>query len=123
MKVSVHLLNHPVDCPSGIDTGVPEGTSTGLSRYLLDTYGDDNDESREFAEDPRPPRYGAFVFGDRIPVNVTIDWDEVRDRPELFGLAFEVAGEVLPADGGTYDLKVLQSLLEMSWEYGMSYYV
>lgn len=54
----------------------------------------------------RPARYGAYVFGDRIPMNLTIDWEEVRDKPALFGKALEFVGEVLPGDGGELDLKV-----------------
>lgn len=55
----------------------------------------------------RPPRYGAFVFGDRIAVNMTVDWDTLRERPELVASALEIVGDdVIPADGGEVDLQV-----------------
>lgn len=54
----------------------------------------------------RPPRYGAFVFGDRFPFNVTVDWDELRQRPELLAESLELLSEALPTEGGEFDLKV-----------------
>lgn len=54
----------------------------------------------------RPPRYGAFVFGDKIPLNVTVDWDKIRERPELLEVALETAADSFPADGGDFDLQV-----------------
>lgn len=55
----------------------------------------------------RPPRYGAFVFGDRIAVNVTVDWDTLRAKPEIVASALEIVGDdVIPADGGEVDLQV-----------------
>lgn len=46
------------------------------------------------------------MFGDRISLNVTVDWDKVRERPELLAAALQVAGDSLPEDGGEYDLQV-----------------
>ena len=84
-------------------------TSSGLSRFLLDTYNNIATEEEEAVEgggNTRPPRYGAFVFGDRFPYNVTVDWDTLRERPELLAEGLEVLGETLPTDGGEFDLKV-----------------
>lgn len=123
--------------------GLAAPTSTGLSRYMLDTYSggviaparpnagpSDGDPTGVDPETPssssvlsdasssppggegdnqeeRPPRYGAFVFGDRIPVNVTVDWDSLRERPEVLESALEVVGdEILPPGGGEFDLQV-----------------
>lgn len=95
-----------------------EPTSTGLSRFLLDTYDDDGDmegfldHKKEAvrqggdAGEKRPPRYGAFVFGDRIMLNLTVEWDKIRDNPAFFGMALETVTEVLPPEGGAFDLKV-----------------
>ena len=55
----------------------------------------------------RPPRYGAFVFGDRIAVNLTVDWDTLREEPEIVESALEIVGDdVIPANGGEVDLEV-----------------
>ncbi|CAN0051014.1 unnamed protein product [Ectocarpus sp. 4 AP-2014] len=115
--------------------GLTAPTSSGLSRFMLDTYntggmittssddGDDVDVSVETdtsdeaaaATTPlddggggRPPRYGAFVFGDRIPVNLTVDWDSFRENPEMLASALEIVGDdVIPAEGGEFDLQGL----------------
>ncbi|CAN0373503.1 unnamed protein product, partial [Ectocarpus sp. 8 AP-2014] len=119
--------------------GLTAPTSSGLSRFMLDTYntggmittssndGDDVDVSVETdtsdeaaaATTPldgggggggggRPPRYGAFVFGDRIPVNLTVDWDSFREDPEMLASALEIVGDdVIPAEGGEFDLQGL----------------
>lgn len=58
----------------------------------------------------RAPRYGAFVFGDRIPVNLTVDWDSFRENPEMLASALEILGDdVIPAEGGEFDLQVCLS--------------
>lgn len=96
-------------------SGLSVPTSSGISRFLLDTYNNiGEDEAAELAsangagtgDNTRPPRYGAFVFGDRFPVNVTVDWDELRERPELLAESLKVLSEALPTEGGEFDLKV-----------------
>lgn len=121
-------------------TGLTAPTSSGLSRFMLDTYstgglpgggaaaaGDADAGVDVTAVEPassdeattaaaaldlvdgrgRPPRYGAFVFGDRIALNVTVDWDTLREDPEIVASALEIVGDdVLPAEGGEVDLKV-----------------
>lgn len=46
------------------------------------------------------------MFGDRFPVNVTVDWDALRERPELLAESLEILSETLPTEGGEFDLKV-----------------
>ncbi|CAN0193444.1 unnamed protein product [Ectocarpus sp. 12 AP-2014] len=115
--------------------GLTAPTSSGLSRFMLDTYNtggmittssDDADDvdvsvetdtSDEAAATTlldggggggRPPRYGAFVFGDRIPLNLTVDWDSFRENPEMLASALEIVGDdVIPAEGGEFDLQWL----------------
>lgn len=92
------------------DTVLESGTlfppsSSGLSRFLLDTY--DSSVVKDTPSGNRPPRYGAFVFGDVIPLNVTVDWDAVRERPETLAMVLEAASESLPSEGGDFDLEVL----------------
>lgn len=116
-------------------TGLTAPTSSGLSRFMLDTYdtgglpggaaasadagvdvtieaGSSDQASATTATGlgggrGRPPRYGAFVFGDRIAVNVTVDWDTLREKPEIVASALEIVGDdVIPADGGQVDLQV-----------------
>lgn len=100
---------------TGDSTGLIAPTSAGLSEFLLDTY-DQTGSGQRSGDDSlsRLPRYGAFVFGDRIPLNITVDWDRVRERPELLGMALQIASENIPAEGGEFDLKVL-SLACCSW--------
>eukprot|EP00752_Nemacystus_decipiens_P003898 g3578.t3 len=124
----------------GRATGLTAPTSSGLSRFMLDTYNTgglpggaaaaaaataadsgvdvtfeqaSSDGTIATAADlmdgeGRPPRYGAFVFGDRIAVNLTVDWDTLREKPELVESALEIVGDdVIPADGGEIDLERL----------------
>lgn len=39
-------------------------------------------------------------------MNLTVNWDAVKDTPVLFGKALEAVGNLLPPGGGEYDLKV-----------------
>lgn len=103
---------------AGEVSGLSVPTSSGLSRFLLDTYDDtevaltvESASDRKPGDEGhgRPPRYGAFVFGDRIPLNVTIDWDSLKERPELLALALKTTSEYLPAEGGKFDLDVRSS--------------
>lgn len=68
--------------------------------------------------DGRAPRYGAFVFGDRIPVNLTVDWDSFRENPEMLASALEIVGDdVIPAEGGELDLQVRECLSDAAVVY------
>eukprot|EP00903_Cladosiphon_okamuranus_P005738 g5694.t1 len=121
----------------GKATGLTSPTSSGLSRFMLDTYNTgglpggaaaagDADAGVDVTVEPassdettagalefvdgrgRPPRYGAFVFGDRITLNVTVDWDTLREDPEIVASALKIVGDdVIPAEGGEMDLKGL----------------
>ena len=95
----------------GQDSELYAPTSSGLSQFLLDTYDaavvdDTSAGSTVEGTRSRPPRYGAFVFGDLIPLNVTVDWDAVRERPELVAMVLETIADSLPTEGGEFDLKV-----------------
>ncbi|CAM9145594.1 unnamed protein product [Choristocarpus tenellus] len=102
-----------VDIADGIEswtyldtsTGLSEPTSTGLSSFLLDT--DDAEEQFQPFQGAtaggvpspdsfsvHPPRYGAFVFGDRVPVNVTGDWPALRKEPEAIVFLLAEAADV-----------------------------
>lgn len=106
------LVHDPVSLPIARASGgaaeqpsLSDSSSTGLSRFLLDTYDEHDGQSR-------PARYGAYVFGDRIPLNVTVDWDDIRENPEVLKRALELAGDVVPAEGGHYDVKVRRARSE-----------
>lgn len=102
----------------GLNDDYLEPTSTGLSRFLLGTYNGNGAMGGLLnrtqaavghggdAGEIRPPRYGAFVFGDRIMVNLTIEWDQVKDNPALFGMGLETVSKALPPGGGKFDVKV-----------------
>ncbi|CAM9549945.1 unnamed protein product, partial [Chrysoparadoxa australica] len=50
-------------------------TSTDMSSYLLETYNDQD----------RGDRYGAYIFGDALPVNITVDYQWLQaNREEIF---------------------------------------
>jgi hypothetical protein len=49
--------------------------STILSQYMLDTYSNHSSKDTRFA---------AFVIGDVIPLNLTVDWLYVKDNIQLF---------------------------------------
>lgn len=107
------------------EAGLSAPTSTGLSGYMLDTYNTGGlvvgvGAATGADDQGRPPRYGAFVFGDRIPVNVSVDWDSLRENPEILSAALETVGDdLIPADGGEVDLQVgSTSGLRVAIEYG-----
>lgn len=89
-----------------VEPGLFAPSSSGLSRFLLDTY--DSSDIKDASSGNRPPRYGAFVFGDVIPFNVTVDWDAVREKPETLAMVLEAVSESLPTEGGDFDLEVLR---------------
>jgi stringent starvation protein B len=49
--------------------------SSILSQYMLDTYSNHSDKDIRFA---------AYIFGDVIPLNLTVDWTYVKDNIQLF---------------------------------------
>ncbi|CAM9302607.1 unnamed protein product [Discosporangium mesarthrocarpum] len=88
-------------------SGLTEATSSGMSQLLLDVHTvsraeTDNPQTSSDGQKPsgagiapaldtgsvgtatpsRLPRFGAFVFGDIITVDVTVDWPEVQAHPD-----------------------------------------
>jgi hypothetical protein len=57
------------------DTANYASNSTVLSQYMLDTYSDHSDKDVRFA---------AYIFGDVIPLNLTVDWPYVKNNIQLF---------------------------------------
>lgn len=90
------------DPADAADAGVGVTVETAPSDEMAATTAADFGDGRG-----RPPRYGAYVFGDSIAVNVTVDWDALREKPEIVASALEIVGDdVIPADGGEVDLEV-----------------
>lgn len=83
-------LDYTLGYSSYMDTRYEDAdtlNSTALSWKLLD-----EDEFRD-------NRYGAFVFRDSIPLNLTVDWDWVRENIEPILENTELINELLETSG------------------------
>jgi hypothetical protein len=77
--------------------------STVLSQYMLDTYSNHSDKDIRFA---------AYIFGDVIPLNLTVDWPYVKDNIQFFtDIVAQVTGGDLTFGNELIDY---QSLLRTS---------